>query len=429
MNSVINRRHFLLWAAAMLAAPAAMAQDQTDSITSIAPRAAMQGKLATRTEIVSHRGEPAMVTLSSRQAMQGAIDYYREIVANGGWPSVPRGKLEPKVRAARVVALRQRMAAEGYLDPATLDGPDADLFDARMASAVRAFQRNHGIATTGIIGDRTRFELNITARARLHTLEVNLPRVAEYLTGLGPRNILVNIPSAQLESVEFGRVFARHNVVVGKLDRPTPTLKSKVTTVNFNPYWTAPASIVEKDIVPKYLKDPTYLRQMNIRIFDGLGGPEIDPATVDWMNTAPDRYVFRQEPGEHNALATVKINFHNKYSVYMHDTPHRELFGANARYESSGCVRVDQVKTLVNWIIGDDGGYDEASFDMITASQEPYELPVKSAPDVRFMYLTAWVTDDGRVNFRPDIYQLDNTGFVLGQPAPAETEPPPPPAH
>ena len=91
----------------MLAAPSACAQDQTDSITSIAPRAAMAGKLATRTEIVSHRGEPAMVTLSSRQAMQGAIDYYREIVANGGWPSVPRGKLEPKVRAARVVALRQ----------------------------------------------------------------------------------------------------------------------------------------------------------------------------------------------------------------------------------------------------------------------------------------------------------------------------------
>jgi len=409
----------------MLAAPSACAQDQTDSITSIAPRAAMAGKLATRTEVISERGEPAMVTLSSRQALQGAIDYYRDIVANGGWPVVPKGKLERNVRGEKVLVLRQRMVAEGYLDPATLQGPGADLYDARMASAIRAFQRNHGIATTGIVGDRTRFELNLTARARLHTLEVNLPRVEQYMTGLGPRNILVNIPSAQLEAVEFGHVFARHNVVVGKLDRPTPALKSKVTTVNFNPYWTAPASIVEKDIVPKYLKDPSYLAQMHIRVFDGLGGPEIDPASVDWLNTAPDRFVFRQEPGDHNALGTAKINFNNKYSVYMHDTPHRELFGSNARYESSGCVRVDQVKTLVSWILGDQDGYDQASFEMITATQEPYELPVKNPPDVRFMYLTAWVTDDGRVNFRPDIYQLDSTGFIYGQPTPAETEPPP----
>ena len=419
MTSSVSRRHVLLWAAAMLAAPLAHAQDQTDSITSIAPRAAMQGKLATRTEMVAARGEPAMVTLESRQAMQGAIDYYREIVANGGWPQLGKGKLEPKTRSFNIFTLRQRLVAEGYLDPASLGGPDANYFDGRMASSLRAFQRNHGIATTGIVGDRTLFELNITARARLHTLEVNLPRITEYMTGLGPRNLLVNIPSAQLEAVEFGQVYARHNVVVGKLDRPTPALKSRVSTINFNPYWTAPASIVARDIIPKYLKDPGYLAQMNIHVFDGPGGPEVDPASVDWPNTPPDRFVFRQDPGDNNALATVKINFANKYQVYMHDTPHRELFGSNARYESSGCVRVDQVKNLVSWIIQGQGGYDEASFDLITASHEPYEVPVQNPPDVRFMYLTAWVTEDGRVNFRPDVYQLDNTGFILGPPQPA----------
>jgi len=230
---------------------------------------------------------------------------------------------------------------------------------------------------------------------------------------------LVNIPSAQLETVEYGKVYSRHNVIVGKLERPSPALKSTVSDIIFNPYWNAPASIVEKDLVPKFLKDPTIFEQMNIRIFDGVGGPEIDPYTVDWVNTPPERYHFRQEPGEGNALATMKINFANKFMVYMHDTPHRELFGSNARYESSGCVRIDQVSTVVLWILGGQDGIDAGEIEMITASQEPYEVKVTDPPDVRFMYLTAWATEDGKVNFRPDIYGLDGTGFVLGQPGPS----------
>jgi murein L,D-transpeptidase YcbB/YkuD len=102
--------------------------------------------------------------------------------------------------------------------------------------------------------------------------------------------------------------------------------------------------------------------------------------------------------------------------VYMHDTPHREMFGSNARFESSGCVRVDQVSDVVNWILGGQDGIDAAEIEMITASQERYDVKVLNPPDVRFMYLTAWATEDGRINFRPDIYSLDGTGFVLGQP-------------
>jgi murein L,D-transpeptidase YcbB/YkuD len=193
---------------------------------------------------------------------------------------------------------------------------------------------------------------------------------------------------------------------------------SKVSFITFNPYWKAPASIVERDIIPKYLEDPTYLKQMHIRVFDGVGGPEIDPATIDWLSTPADRYFFRQEPGEHNALATVKINFPNPFMVYMHDTPHRELFGGNARYESSGCVRIDQVSTVVNWILDGQEGFNNVRYEMLTASEQPYDMKVENPPDVRWMYLTAWATEDGAVNFRPDIYGLDGSGFTLGQPEP-----------
>jgi murein L,D-transpeptidase YcbB/YkuD len=405
--------------AAAASAARAQSTNYTGSITSVAPRLAIAGKLATKTEVLMDREESAMITQGSIRALEGAILMYEEIVAGGGWPNLGKGKLEKGVKSDLVMVLRQRLVAEGYLpfDDLYVEAPEA--FDANIIEALKSFQSSHGIAPSGKVNERTRAELNITARARLYTLRENYPRIGEYLIDLGERNILVNIPSAQLETVEYGKVYSRHNVVVGKLERPSPALKSTVSDIIFNPYWNAPASIVQKDLVPKFLKDPTIFEQMNIRVFDGVGGPEIDPYTVDWVNTPPERYHFRQEPGEGNALATVKINFANNFMVYMHDTPHRELFGSNARYESSGCVRIDQVSTVVLWILGGQDGIDAGQIEMITASQEPYEVRVADPPDVRFMYLTAWATEDGKVNFRPDIYGLDGTGFVLGQPRPS----------
>ena len=115
----------------------------------------------------------------------------------------------------------------------------------------------------------------------------------------------------------------------------------------------------------------------------------------------------------------MKINFPNKFMVYMHDTPHRELFGRNVRFESSGCVRIDQVQTVVKWILDrTHAPLDDATYQNLTSTTEQYEQPVEDGPDVRWMYLTAWATDDGRVNFRPDIYGLDGTDFIFGQPQP-----------
>jgi L,D-transpeptidase YcbB len=352
------------------------------------------------------------------EAMMGAIAMYEEIVAQGGWRKLPNAKLEKGVKSKAVVALRERLVREGYLDLETLGGQSPSVFDDELVSALKSFQANHGTSTTGKVDSRTFSALNVSAEQRLFMLRENQPRVAAYSEKLGSRNILVNIPALQLETVEGGRVYSRHNIVCGKLERPTPSLASRVTDVTFNPFWNAPASIVARDILPKFMEDPGYLDQMRIRVFDGVGGPEIDPRTVDWYNTTPDRYHFRQDPGEHNSLATVKVNFANKHMVYMHDTPHRELFAVNNRFESSGCVRVDQVRMYIDWILAGQDGFDEAQFEMIVASEETLVMPVQTRIDVRFMYLTAWATEDGRVNFRPDSYKLDGTGFVFGQPDP-----------
>jgi L,D-transpeptidase YcbB len=423
VSNPLSRRAFLFSGLAFGLTAPALAQ-QTNSIPALGSRVNLGGKLATRTAIVTEQQEAAMVTAGSPDAMLGAISLYEEIAAAGGWRKLPaKGKLEKGAKGPQVLALRERLVREGYLDIDAVNVKAPEAYDGQMIGAVRAFQINHGIAPSGKIDTRTRQEMDVSASHRLFQLQENQVRVSSYAQGLGARNILVNIPSVQLETVEDGRVYARHNVVVGRTTRPTPTLVSNVSDIVFNPYWNAPASIVAKDIIPKFKKDPGYLDQMHIRVFDGVGGPEIDPMSVDWDNTAPDRYHFRQEPGEHNALATVKVNFKNEHMVYMHDTPHRELFQTNARFESSGCVRVDNVRLFINWILAGQDGFDEAQFEMITATQETHTMPVRSGIDVRFMYLTAWATEDGRVNFRPDIYNLDGTGFILGQPegAPEET--------
>jgi L,D-transpeptidase YcbB len=417
VSPILSRRAFLLASLATLGlVPANAFAQQTDSIAAAPPKINLGGKLATRTSVVADQNEFAMITAGSADAMQGAISMYEEIVALGGWRRLPAGKLEKGVKSAAVVKLRERLVRENYLDIDALSVAKPESYDGQIIGAVRAFQINHGLAPSGKVDERTRTEMDVSASHRLFQLQENQMRVTTYAQGLGVRSIFVNIPSAQLETVENNIVYSRHNVVVGKVSRPTPTLVSKVTDVTFNPYWNAPASIVAKDIIPKYLKDPGYLDQMHIRVFDGVGGPEIEPSSVDWEITPPDRYHFRQEPGAHNALATVKVNFANEHMVYMHDTPHRELFQTNSRFESSGCVRVDNVRLFVDWILAGQDGFNEAQFEMITASEETHPLPVRSKIDVRFMYLTAWATEDGRVNFRPDIYGLDGTGFVIGQP-------------
>jgi murein L,D-transpeptidase YcbB/YkuD len=376
-------------------------------------------KLATQTEIVAGQDQAPMLGVNSAEALRGAIAMYEEFVAGGGWPQLEARTLKKGSRGEAVIALRQRLVAENYIPFDTLGSEQAPVYDEELEESVRAFQINHGVLPSGITGEKTLAQLNIPADTRLGALRENLARVEAYSQGLTDRSITVNIPGAQLETVEFGRVYSRHNIVVGKLERPSPTLASTVSDINFNPYWKIPASIVARDIVPKFFDDPGYLDANHIRVFDGVEGPEIDPLFIDWNVTDPERYFFRQEPGPHNSLGSVKINFKNDHMVYMHDTPHRELFGRNVRFESSGCVRIDQVETVIKWILDRSGSPLTAEdYELIVANVEQYDQKIENGPDVRWVYLTAWATEDGRVNFRPDVYGLDGTGFIYGQPQP-----------
>lgn len=405
-------RRSILMAFAAAATPAVRAEQTSTANTGPA------GKAVTATEILPERSEAAMLSTGSESAMHSALAMYGEIESRGGWTPLPGRKLARGDRRDEVILLRQRLMFEGYLPGEALAIERPEKFDQEVEEALRAFQANHGLLQNGKLDARTITELNVPAFQRRMQLEANLPRVARHAESLGPRYILVNVPSLQLETVNLGAVYSRHNIVAGKKSRPTPAVNGAISEINFNPYWNAPASIVEKDLIPKLLADPFALESMRIRVFDGVGGPEVDPLSVDWATVPADRYFFRQEPGGQNAMASVKINFPNKYNVYLHDTPAKELFLQNDRYQSSGCIRVDKVHVLVDWILNGQDGYDLAYIEEIAQSGERFDVAVRNQPQLRIMYLTAWASEDGRVQFRPDVYNLDGTGFVDGQPSP-----------
>ena len=379
------------------------------------------GRAVTETEVFADRTVKPMVSPMGERALADAIARYESIVARGGWKQLASKALKKGDDGDAVVALKRRLIAEGYLGDDSLTGETAVWYTAAVERAVSRYQANHGLAVTGKLDKATIQSMNVPANQRLAALRVNQPRIAEYSKDLSPRYIVVNVPALQLEAVEGGRVFSRHNIIAGKPERPTPVTITQVSDINFNPYWHVPVSIVERDLLPRIRTSGTKVfKEMRMRIFDGsYTGPEVDPNTVNWKNTSADRYHFRQDPGAANSMAAVKINFPSTFGIYLHDTPSRELFSASARYQSSGCVRVDRIPVLVNWILNGQDGWSPGRIEQVAQTEERIDVKVSASPQIRVVYLTAWATEDGNVNFRPDVYDMDNAGFIVGQPLPA----------
>jgi murein L,D-transpeptidase YcbB/YkuD len=273
-------------------------------------------------------------------------------------------------------------------------------------AAVKRFQARHGLPSDGVLGKYSYAAMNVGVQVRLGQLQTNLGRLRERVGTLGDRYVLVNIPAMQVEAVENGRVVLRHAAIVGKVDRQTPIVNSKINEIIVNPYWNAPVSIVRKDIIPLMRKNPNYLKDSHIRLF-APDGKEVDPMTIDWSTDDAAKYRFRQDPGANNAMATVKINFPSPDGVYMHDTPQQSLFGQLMRFDSSGCVRVQNVRDLVTWILRDTPGWDRQHFEAAIKTGESQPVAVTNPVPVHFLYITAWSTGPGVVQFRDDVYGWD----------------------
>ncbi len=360
--------------------------------------------------VSTDRSVRPMLSTESMIAMQSAIAKYEYVVSRGGWRTIPPGRnMSVGSRGDRVVMLRDRLAITGDLQQVSAE---SGRFDASLDEAVRRFQLRMGIPATGVVDPKTLETLNVPARDRLRTLQVNLPRIAELSKGLQGRFVVVNIPAAEIEAVEDGFVYSRHVGIVGKPDRQTPVISSKISELNFNPFWTVPASIVRKDLLPKLREDPGYLQRMNMRVHTEFGGPEVDPSNIDWNVVEEDTYLFRQDPGRINSMGTVKINFPNKHAVYLHDTPTKSLFSEAARLFSSGCVRVDKVHVLTEWLLRGQEQWDRGAIDQVASAGERLDVVLEKPVPLRIVYLTAWAKADGGVSFREDIYDRDDVSVA-----------------
>jgi len=333
-----------------------------------------------------------------------AISNYEEIAGNGGWPTLPPSAQGLRIGAHGkiVVTLRARLAVTGDLDP-TL--PQSDRFDDAAQDALKHFQARHGLSLTGSVGRLTLLALNVPVEERLHQLDASATRLAALKFKFGERYIVSNIPAANLEAVENGVVNRTYTTVVGSPDRASPTLQTRVTAVNILPYWNVPQSIMKADIMPKMVKDPNYLAENHMRVY--RGGQELDPATIDWTGAQGTDFLVKQDPGVYNSLGFVRIDMPNRDAVYMHDTPHRDLFRYDVRFQSSGCTRVAGAQDLAAWVLEGTEWTGQSIQDQID-SGVPKTIKVPKPVPVAWVYLTGWESPDGTVQFRPDVYGIDS---------------------
>lgn len=403
---MLSRRSLLTGSLALVFTPAAALAQQF---------AGNQAEWSQNYESVSRtRVQRTSTPILSPQALAATeqmIEHYRAIAARGGWQPV-RGieGLRVGSKSPAVVALRQRLITTGDLDPAAGESP---IYDSYVEAGVRRFQARHGLSSTGTINNATVAAMNVPVDIRIRQLEINVVRLRSHSGNLGHRYVVANIPAALVETVENGTVHTRHAAGVGKIDRQSPLLNSKVVEINFNPFWTVPASIIRKDLIPKMQKEPNYLTDNKIRIFNGAG-QELSPSQVNWFSDEATRYRFRQDPGgELNSMGFVRINIPNAHGVYMHDTPSKGIFGDDFRFVSSGCIRLQNVRDYIEWLLKDTPGWSREQIDATFKSGERIDARLAQPVNIYWTYITAWATPDGLVQFRDDIYNKDGLGGAV----------------
>ena len=241
-----------------------------------------------------------MLSPGTAEATRRAVEVYDGIVARGGWPEVSKVlELRLGTNHSSVGELRARLTISGDLDPHA-SAVENDTYDSYLEEAVRRFQARHGLTIDGVVHEATFDAMNVPAATRRDQLKVNIERLKTLTGNLGPRYVVCNIPAARIEAIEHDVAVSRHTGVVGKPDRPSPEIDSKIIEINFNPYWTVPASIVRKDLIPRMQDQPDYLTKNHIRILDAAHR-ELAPSQINWYSEDATNYTFKQDPGSQNS--------------------------------------------------------------------------------------------------------------------------------
>ncbi len=347
-------------------------------------------------------------TTSEYHKLTAALSRYQSHVNRGGWSDIPAMPLtRPGEWHKYIPIIRARLSFENQ-EFVLCSTKKKNYYDPFLEQAVRNFQKKHGLKVDGIIGSETRSSMNISANERLQQIKVTLERHRWMPTNLGQRYLIINLASYQLHAIKNGHKELSMRVIVGRKNRPTPSFSSKVNHLVFNPYWNVPKKLAKLDLLPKQQENLNYFYLHDIRVFTQENGKKVeqDPYSIDWqsVNRYKFPYIFRQDPGEQNALGKLKFMFPNPWSIYLHDTSHKELFLETKRSLSSGCIRVEDPLALANFSMAKPTA-QKTILDIIT-SKENRGLKLKQPLSLYAVYFTVWV-DGNEVHFSPDIYQRD----------------------
>jgi len=340
--------------------------------------------------------------------LNDALHYYQS-AAQHPWPTITiHQPLKLGDKNQIIPLLRDRLRQSG--DLTTTNDSENNHYDAALSEAIKSFQIRHGLNPTGLLNKATLAALNVTPEERVKQIQINIQRWSKLNNRLTGRYILVNIPDYHLSLYENDKLILSMRTIVGKPELATPQIFSRVTRVVFNPYWHIPNKIAKKDILPKLEENPEYLDDMNIKVIAQQSNRStvVDESEIDWDQTESDQYLFRQDPGEKNALGVVKFEFPNPYDVYMHDTSARNLFSTYPRDLSHGCIRLEKPFDLVNYLMKNDPNWNNTKAQLLVDSKKTTYIPIQQSIPIVITYITAWVDDYGKINFRDDIYHLDS---------------------
>lgn len=339
------------------------------------------------------------------RGLKQALAARRADAASGGWPAVPPGAtLKPGMKDARVRTVRQRLAATGELAAAG----DGDEYDEALVRAVQQFQERHRLAPDGAIGRVTLDAMNVTAEARVDQIRVNLERARWVVGGLSDTFMLVNLPAFKAYLIRGGKNVWETRAQVGRAGRQTPAFRADMRYVVFNPDWTVPPTIAAQDVLAPMRKGQNAIARKKLTILDRQGRA-VSPASIDWSTATPRTfpYTLRQPPGPDNALGRVKFIFPNEHAIFLHDTPSRELFRADERTFSSGCIRIENPLDLAAMLLDDQDGWDAPRIQQVVDAGKTETVYLKQPLPVLIVYWTVSVGASGDLRFARDVYNLD----------------------
>ncbi|MEH6584175.1 MAG: L,D-transpeptidase family protein [Halioglobus sp.] len=350
--------------------------------------------------------------------MKSELKRYRHLAETQSFFKVPSDSvLKPGQTKPGVVLLRRRLKQLDYVDA---NSPESEYFDKDLERAVRQFQQDHSIDSDGIVGRQSFEVLNMSFQERVAKLRVNMDRLRWISQDVSDDFILVNIAGYELHYFRNRELIWETAVMTGAINTRTPIFQKRLRYIEFNPTWTPPRSIINRSLFAKFKANPGYAAEKNYKFYDSKG-KEVDALSIDWGRytglTLPYRVV--QMPGPYNAMGQVKFMFPNRHAVYLHDTPSKELFSRTSRAFSAGCIRVKQPLKLAGILLDDPEQWSASNIDAVLASGKPKQVVhLQRNIDVLLMYWTVSPTTSGRIQFHPDIYQLDGIALeALDKPA------------